>query len=205
MKTSLFRNCFVGLLLGALAAPAAWPHCDTLEGPVVQDARRALEQGEVTPVLKWVSEEDEAAIREAFEQALAVRGQSEAAREMADHYFFETLVRIHRATEGFGYTGLKPVSTVDPAILEADEALETGSADELIAHLTQQIEQELRERFQTAHEAKQHADESVGEGREYVEAYVQFTHFVEAIREAVTAEGFHHDTDAAGTAHDEHD
>lgn len=197
----------VVVIAAALACLAleAWPHCDTLEGPVVQDAQKAIEQRDVTPVLKWVSGDDEAEIREAFETTLAVRDESEAAREMADHYFFETLVRVHRATEGFGYTGLKPISTVDPVIREADQALEIGSADELIEHLSEQVEHELRERFETAHEARQHADESVQQGRDYVQAYVQFVHLVEAVREALAAEHYDHAEEGSHGAHEKSD
>jgi len=38
-------------------------HCDTLDGPVVGDARLALEKGDVTGLLKWVRKERE---RETF-------------------------------------------------------------------------------------------------------------------------------------------
>ncbi len=41
-------------------------HCDTMSGPVIQDAQLALQRGDVTPVLKWVKLADEAQIREAF-------------------------------------------------------------------------------------------------------------------------------------------
>jgi hypothetical protein len=44
-----------------------------------------------------------------FTKTLAVRKQSKEAKELADMYFFETLVRIHCAGEGAPYTGLKPV------------------------------------------------------------------------------------------------
>jgi len=37
-----------------LAPPAARAHCDTLDGPVVLAARKALETGKVNPVLAWV-------------------------------------------------------------------------------------------------------------------------------------------------------
>jgi hypothetical protein len=83
-------------------------HCDTLDGPVVQTARTALEKGDITPLLKWVRVEDEKEIKDAFEKTLAVRRKGAEAKELADMYFFETLVRIHRAGEGAPYTGLKP-------------------------------------------------------------------------------------------------
>jgi len=48
------RIAFAGLsVLLALPAPAR-AHCDTLDGPVVQAARQALDSGKVNPVLAWV-------------------------------------------------------------------------------------------------------------------------------------------------------
>src|SRR5512134_1549988 len=96
-------------------------HCDSVEGPVVQDARRALAQGDPTPVLKWVRPEHEAEIRDAFQQTLAVRGKGDDAQRLADRYFFETLVRIHRAGDGEAFTALKPARQVDPGIAAADK------------------------------------------------------------------------------------
>ena len=101
-----------GVLLVALLvaghAPRGWAHCDSLDGPVVMDARTALEKGDVTPVLKWVKKEHELEIRNVFEQTMTVRAKGEDAKALADMYFFETIVRIHRAGEGEAYTGLKP-------------------------------------------------------------------------------------------------
>ena len=61
-------------------------HCDTLEGPVVTDAKKALEKGDVNPVLKWVKKEQEGEIREAFKKTLAVRSKGPEAKELADMY-----------------------------------------------------------------------------------------------------------------------
>jgi len=38
-------------------------HCDPLDGPVVKDAKVALEKGDATPVLKWVKVEHEEEVR----------------------------------------------------------------------------------------------------------------------------------------------
>jgi hypothetical protein len=66
----------------------------------------------------------------AFDQAQAVRKLSAEAREVADRYFFETLVRIHRAGEGAPFTGLKPAGRdLGPAIPAADNALRDGNTD----------------------------------------------------------------------------
>ena len=75
-----------------LSPSMAVAHCDTLDGPVIQDARLALDQKDVTPVLKWVRQQDENEIRSIFDKTLVVRMKGDAARALADTYFFETLV-----------------------------------------------------------------------------------------------------------------
>jgi hypothetical protein len=163
----------------ALAAGEARAHCDALDGPVVRDARLALERGDPTPVLKWVEPEGEAEIREAFRAALAVRAKGDEARQLADRYFFETLVRVHRAGEGEGFTGLKPAGTVDPGIAAADRALESGSATHLSQELSARLVDGVATRFRRAVQLKQRAGDSVEAGRAYVAAYVDYIHFVE--------------------------
>jgi hypothetical protein len=174
----------------AFAGPAM-AHCDSLDGPVIAAAQKALAEKDVTPVLKWIPADDEGEIRSAFKMALAIRGESDTARTVADNYFFETLVRVHRASEGVGFTGIKPAGSVDPAIAAADRALVTGKVDELADELAAAIRSQVSERFATAYQKRQVADQSVEQGREYVASYVQFTHFVEATHNLV-AEGISH-------------
>ena len=176
----------------------AWAHCDSLEGPVIQDARLALEKGDPTPVLKWVDKEHEDAIRLAFKQTMTVRGKGEDAKALADHFFFETLVRMHRAGEGEAFTGLKLASNVDPGIAAADKALQSGSASELAKHMSAAIAEGIKERFAVAAERKKHAADSVEAGREYVEAYVAYIHFVESVNRLSShgASHLHHESDA---------
>jgi len=181
----------IGLLCTALSKNA-FAHCDTLDGPVVQTARIALEKGDVTPLLKWVQADDEKEIRVAFQKTLAVRAKGAEAKELADMYFFETLVRIHRAGEGAPYTGLKPGEAVDPAVALADKALESGSVDKLVDVLTKAMANGIRERFQHASETQEHADDSVAAGREFVEAYVIFTHYVEGLHAIIRGSMDHH-------------
>lgn len=183
------------MLLAALfvGAQDAQAHCDTMNGPVVLDARHALETGDIEPVLKWVTADDEAEVKAAFTRTMNVRGTNAEVREMADMYFFETVVRLHRMSEGVGYTGLKPATAVAPAIAAADQALETGSVEALAELLTDDLHAALAERFAHAYEAKAHADDSVEDGREFVHAYVLFTHLAEEI-EAVTKHATSRDT-----------
>jgi hypothetical protein len=180
----------IGLLCTAFGKNA-FAHCDTLDGPVVQTARIALEKGDVTPLLKWVQADDEKQIRDAFQKTLAVRAKGAEAKELADMYFFETLVRIHRAGEGAPYTGLKPGEAVDPAVALADKALESGSVDKLVDVLTKAMASGIRDRFQHALETQKHADESVAAGREFVETYVIFTHYVEGLHAIVKGRARH--------------
>lgn len=181
------------LVCGALLLFPRWAaaHCDSLDGPVVNEARAALEKGEIAPVLKWVKAEHEETVRQAFVQTRKVRGLSPEARALADRYFFETLVRVHRAGEGAAYTGLKPAGMIDPPIAKADQALADGSVDKLADAISAHVDQAMRERFAHALAAKQKADASVEAGREFVEAYVQYVHFVEGVVGLVHGEHAH--------------
>ncbi len=178
-RTSIVVAFVLGTILAARTAAA---HCDTADGPVVADAKVALEKGDVTPVLKWVKPEAEAEIKAAFARTLEVRGKGPEARALADEYFFENLVRIHRAGEGAPYTGILPAGTpVDPAVALADEALSGGDADKLVKGIVHHVEEGIRERFARAAAAKKRSDTSVAVGREFVEAYVELTHYVERL------------------------
>ncbi len=84
----------------ALGSSSSFAHCYTMNGPVVIAAQKALESGDVNVILVWVQKNDEAEIKAAFNKTLAVRTLSPEAKKLADMYFFETLVRIHRAGEG---------------------------------------------------------------------------------------------------------
>ena len=159
---------------------SAFAHCDTLDGPVVMAAKKALEKGDVTPVLMWVKKENEEDIRATFKKSLAVRSKGPEARELADKYFFETLVRLHRAGEGAPYTGLQ-AGPAEPIIAAADQALDKGSVDHLVKHLGDAVAKGIRQRFHNTLERKKHAEDSVAAGREFVEFYVAFTHYVERL------------------------
>lgn len=175
------------MMLVALVSSPAAAHCDSMSGPVVKDAQVALASGKIDPVLKWVGKDDEAAIRDAFKMTLAVRGESETARNVADQYFFETLVRIHRATEGEAFTGLKPAGSVDPAIAAADRALESGNVDQLADETAAAVREAIQHRFTDAYDKRKMAEQSVERGRQYVQAYVEFTHFVEGVTHLVSS------------------
>lgn len=165
-------------------------HCDTIDGPVVQDARKALEAKDVTPVLKWVRAKDEKGVREAFKKALAAQGKKQ--QQAAEKKFFESLVRVHRASEGASFAGLKPAGEVEPVIAEADKALTGGSPDSLSKMVTDAVAKGIRQRYERVTEAQKHKDESVEKGREYVAAYVEYTHYVERLQNDAEGNAAHH-------------
>jgi hypothetical protein len=174
------------LLIGCLAGlPAVLDgHCDTLGGPVVKEGRTALETGTLTPVLKWVKADREAELRAAFARARAVRSKGAEAKELADLYFLETLVRLHRAGEGAPYTGLKD-EPVEPIVAMTDEALAAGSDKDLVRAVGAHLAAAIGEKFGRVLGAMKEKDTSIQAGREFVEAYVAYTHFVEAVHTAI--------------------
>lgn len=184
-------NKFAGTLvvavacLGLLTPRFAAAHCDTMDGPVVQDARTALDTKDVTPVLKWIQVKDEKVVKDAFKKALAAQGKKQ--QQTVEKKFFESLVRVHRAGEGAPFTGLKPAGEVEPVIAEADKALAEGSPDGLVKMITDTVSQGIRQRYEKVAEALKQKDESVQKGREYVGAYVEYTHYVERLQ--IDAEG----------------
>lgn len=185
MKNSK-RSLVAAALISLGIATQVLAHCDSMDGPVIKDAQRALENNDVTPVLKWVSAKDEDAMQELFELTTSIRRESETVQELADNYFFETLVRIHRASEGEGFTGLKPKGSVEPVIAATDRALGDGDIDQLADKIAAAVRDGIKTRFNEAHKKNLVAEDSVAQGREYVEAYVQLTHFIAAIHHTVS-------------------
>jgi hypothetical protein len=178
----ILESVAAAIVLLTLAAGGALAHCDTLDGPVVSLAKQALEKGDVKIILPWVAAEKEKEIREAFDLATAVRGKGAKEKELADRYFFETLVRVHREGEGAPYTGLKPAGLdLGPAIPAADKALESGNPGPLLKLINEKIHEGIHKYYMEAKEKKAHAGESVEAGRAYVNAYVPYLHFVERL------------------------
>jgi len=156
-------------------------HCDTKSGPVISAAKEALNTGNVNLVLIWVQKTDEEIIKEAFNQTLKVRKLNNEAKDLADNYFFETLVRIHRQGEGVAYTGIKDIEEVELPIKKADEALESGSVKDVKSLLMDIIDKELTSKFNTMMELKNYNKNNVEAGRKLVEKYVEFMHYVEKL------------------------
>jgi hypothetical protein len=169
----------------ALTPNRAVGHCDGMDGPVVKAAQKALATGNVNLVLIWVQKGDEPELRVVFGQTINVRKLGGEARALADRYFFETVVRLHRAGEGAPYTGLKPAGRdFGPAIPAADKAIEDGSADRLFKLLSDAVQTGASKQFQATLAKKKFDPNDVEAGRAYVKAYVEFVHYVERIYES---------------------
>jgi hypothetical protein len=142
-----------------------------MDGPVVTAAKRALARGDPDVVLPYVKADDEAEVREAFQRTIAAHDGNGVANDLADLYFCETVVRVHRAGEGASYTGLKPAGLgFGPVVPVAERAIETGSPDELVGVLTDRVRSQVLERFDRAMALKPLAGENVHAARAYVEA-----------------------------------
>ena len=160
-------------------------HCDTEDGPVVQAAKQALEKKNVDLALIWVKADSDAEVKAAFEKALAAKKQGKDAREVGERYFIETVVRLHRVGEGEPYSGVKPSgSHICEVIPVADQALEANSQEALMKVIQDKVEQGLKMLYRQVQENKKNAFQSVEAGREYVEAYTTFMHYVETVYES---------------------
>ena len=165
-----------------VAAPGlAAAHCDTLDGPVVAAARKALDSGDIALVFVWIKERDEPEIKRAFDRARVVRQAGSEAKELADLYFFETLVRVHRAGEGAPYIGLKPAGMVEPPVAAADRAIATGKLQPLAQLIAGRMEKGLHEHYEAVMARKKYAPVDVQAGRAYANSYVEFVHYAERL------------------------
>jgi hypothetical protein len=151
------------------------PHCDTRDGPVVSAARAALDTGNVNFVLIWVPESAENELKDVFEKTLEVRKKGPEVQALADEWFFENVVRLHRAGEGAPFTGLKPAGLDwGPVVPRAEKAIETNDATDAIGFVLRTIEDDLQQRFKRTISTKNYGVNDVRTGREFVEAYINF-------------------------------
>ena len=154
------------------------PHCDTLDGPVVKAARQALDSGNVNLILPYAPREAEPELKEAFAKALEVRKAGGKARELADYWFFETAVRLHRAGEGASYTGLKPAGLDEgPVVPRAEEGIAKGDPAELIEFLQHTVKHVIEDKFSHVLHTRNFDVNDVPAARAYVQATLGLTLF----------------------------
>jgi hypothetical protein len=192
MRHYLLTTIALVLIIFVFYPDKALAHCDGIDGPVILAAKEALKTGDVNLILIRIQEDDESEVRQVFDHTLRVRELGEDAQKLADTFFFETLVRVHRAGEGAPYTSLKPAGRdLGPAIPAADHAVETGSAKQVLELLNTTIHNGLHHRFVKVQKLKNYDKNDVKEGRDFVEAYIEFLHYVEPIYEVAVGKAGH--------------
>ncbi|PKP34932.1 MAG: peptidoglycan-binding protein [Bacteroidetes bacterium HGW-Bacteroidetes-17] len=190
------------VLILIFSTNVSFAHCDQMNGPLVSDAKKAIEQNNVNIVLKWVQAAHETEIKDAFNQMMKVRALSPDAKTLSEKYFFETIVRIHRAGEGVPFTGVKPEGTpIDEKVMAADKSIELGNLSPLESLVAKKDLPELTERFNKVMSLKNFDVNNVEAGREYIEAYVLFFKFAEGETESHAAHGNGSDAHVGATSH----
>lgn len=176
MTLIIVLTAFLATLAIVLLRPRrASAHCDTMAGPTAQDGLLALETGNLNHALKWIQPDGEAELREIFEKSIAARDLDPTAQEVADRWFLENLIRIHRAGEGAPFTGLRPKGApVDERVAAADRCIEVGSLEPLAGLVSEEQLPELNRRLAEVLARKDYDTDDVAAGRAYIEAYVRF-------------------------------
>lgn len=164
-----------------LTSISGFAHCDSYDGPVIKDALTALDQNNVQLVLKWIEPQQEKEIIPLFHKTYSLKNEDKEVYAIVEKHFLETLVRLHREMEGASFTGLKPAGSMTPLVEMADNSIANKNVEDVVKTVTNHLEQVLRERYANVAKLSKTKDNSVEQGREYVHAYVEYTHTLEAL------------------------
>ena len=182
VKRAILGIAAAGFLF--LSSAAADAHCDTMDGPTVKDAYKAMETNNVNYALKWVQPQYEKEVSDAFRLSMKVKDLSGDAENLAEQYFFEILLRTHRQGEGEPFTGVKPHGApIDERVKAADRSIAVGSLSPLQGLVEEEKMPELQKRFDRVMKLKDYDVNDLKAGREYIEAYVQFFKYAEGEEE----------------------
>ncbi|KAB2840623.1 MAG: hypothetical protein F9K45_08825 [Melioribacteraceae bacterium] len=182
MKNKLSKSIILTAALFFFINNSISAHCDSVEGPVVKAAEEALNSGNINHVLIWIPAENENELKELFQKVSGIRNINESVREIADLYFYETVVRIHRMGEGVGYTGLKGKDfKPEEGIEAADLAIRNNSVEEILSHVDESKHEKIKNYFSGLQSKKNFEVNNVAAGREYVSSYVHFIHYIESL------------------------
>src|SRR5699024_4466275 len=166
-------------------------HRYSYNGSVIQDALKAMDKEDVTLKMNCIEEEYEAEIKSLFDKTIGLKKGDAEIYGVVEKYFLETLVRVHREGEGEPYTGLKPAGSVTHVVQMADRSIEDGDVDRLLSDLDRHLRHVVAEKFEKVRELSKTKENSIAEGRAYVEAYVDYTHTLEGIEEVLMHGGHH--------------
>lgn len=195
LSTKSVKTLFVLSLIALFSMVSIQPasaHCDSFDGPALIDAAKALETNNVELIRKWIRAEDEATVVPLFHKTYSLKDGDAEIYEIVKTHFYETFVRLHREMEGATFTGLKPAGTTAHITVMSDKALENGDFNSLLIALNKHVNGQLTEKYDKTAALYKVKDRSVEEGRAYVEAYVDYTHAVEAVHDLLESGGHHH-------------
>lgn len=187
---TIFTAFFTGIFLLLFSIPT-YAHCDSYDGPVIKDALEALEKNKVELVLKWIEPQQEDEVIALFDKTYQLKNEDEQIYNIVEKHFLETLVRLHRETEGAPFTGLKPAGSMTPLVEMADRSIEINTMKEVSKTVTTHLDEILKERYAKVMKLHKTKDNSVAEGRAYVHAYVEYTHTLEALEHVLHGDFAH--------------
>ena len=193
-KNRLLKSIFILSLIAIFSLISIQPasaHCDSFDGPALIDAAKALETNNVDLILKWINADMEGEVVPLFHKTYSLKNGDKEIYETVKKHFYETFVRLHREMEGAPFTGLKPAGTTVHITVMSDNALENGDFAGLLKALNNHINTQLQEKFEKTEALYKVKDNSVEQGRAYVEAYVDYTHSLEAVHDILASGGGH--------------
>lgn len=194
LKSRMLKSTMILSLITIFSLVSIQPasaHCDSFDGPALIDAEKALATNNVNLILKWIDADMEGEVVPLFHKTYSLRNGDKEIYEIVKKHFFETFIRLHREMEGAPFTGLKPAGTTAHITVMSDKALDTGNFASLLKALNNHINSQLQEKFNKTEALYKVRDNSVEEGRAYVEAYVDYTHSVEAVHDILLGGGGH--------------
>ncbi|MDI9436727.1 MAG: DUF6448 family protein [Euryarchaeota archaeon] len=160
------------------------PHSESMDGPVVNAAEKALDMENVNYVLPFVPLEHEGELKEAFERTIIVRELSASAAELADYWFFETAVRLHLSGRGKPYHGIKPAGyNRRPALTLAEEALKKENSLDLINFMVSFMQEDIQTRFEDVLSKKDYELKDIESGRDYISSMQDFIRYLDKLYE----------------------
>ena len=189
-----YKNFIIVLTIAfSFAFSNSYAHCDGIDGPVVKAAKKSIEENNINIVLAWIKPEYENEVKNAFTKTMSIRNQNKETAEIADYYFYETVVRLHRLGEGETYTGLKPSGkNISEGIVQADLSIEKNDLQSIVTLMIENVKESLESKFHTLIQRSNFNPTDVESGREYVEAYVNYIHYAEQVFEFSKNHSEHH-------------